>query len=220
MKLNSYLIESNKSDEEKFEDFVLSVKRDCKPWLNAVSKCERKTLVRGYHPKNDIELITTRKDRRPRDTDKPLHKSVNKEFKKTFGWKVRSEGVFTFGGKIVGGYGISSGIVFPVGKFEFVWSKEIEDFFMFTSQKIGQYKPPGVKNSKEEQEYREKWSRNVVKKYSDKDLCKALNSTSEIVIKCDKYWIIRKKFLLSIHGQNSDIMASKMVDDFIENTLL
>ena len=220
MKLKRYIRESKLSDEERLEDFISNVKRDCKSWLSAISSCKRKALVRGYVAKSEIEKLTTRKDRRPRDTDKPLHKSVNKEFKKTFGWKPRSEGLFTFGGKIVGGYGIETGIVFPIGNFEFLWSKKIRDFFMWS---LDNYKPPGTKNSKEEQEYRKKWSEDIVKKYDDKNLCKALDSTSEIIIKCDKYWIIKKKFLLVVYGKQIDnelILFSKMVDYFIEDMLL
>lgn len=216
MKLNSYIKEGSLSEQNRFEEFILNVKRNCKPWLNAISKCDRKTLTRGYVPKKDIERISPRRDRRPRDTDKPLHKAMNKEFYKKFKWKPRSEGLFTFGGRIGGGYGMESGYVFPISKFDFVWSEKIRDFFLWANT---HYKPPGIKNSKEEQQYRQKWCERTVGLYDNKDLYKALNSTSEIIIKCDMYYIIRRKFLLDMFDYDDSLNSRKM-DKFIEERLL
>jgi len=217
MKLNRYIKESNTSVLDKYDDFIDSVRAQCKPWLKAISSCKIKHCIRGYNPKDVIEKRTPRKDRKPRDTPKDIQASLDDEFSKKFGWKVRSEGLFTWGGRITGGYGTAAGIVFPTGNFDFVWSKKVYDLFMYYDKS---YKPSGMKDSEEEIEYRKEWVKRTIDTYTNKNLCEALSSTSEIVIKCNSYWIIRKNFLHNMYDPPGDLLEREKFSKFIEDVLI
>lgn len=82
-----------------------------------------------------IAKQTPRSDRRPVDTRKRIHDMADKSFKKKFGWKVRSEGVFTSTKPgMTKGYGSNLYLVFPINGYKFVYSEEHYDFFIAQSE--------------------------------------------------------------------------------------
>lgn len=71
--------------------------------------------------------IPVNKDRVPRDTPEFAHRAMDKWFKKTLGFKARSQGLFvTMDKDQAGGYG-DKYFVLPVGEFTAYWSPEIRD---------------------------------------------------------------------------------------------
>lgn len=217
MKLQSFIKESYLTPFDKYDWFVDTVRVRCKPWLNAVKNCKMKYIKRGYKPKDLVELKNVRTERVPRDTPREIHTAIDVEFFKKFGWKARSESLFCFPPKISGGYGTENGLVFPVGNFKFLWAPEIRDFFLWYNKN---YKPPGVKGSIEEFDYRKKWAWRVVEFYTNKNLCEALNSLCEIMIYCEKYIIIKKSFLLNMYNPPGNSPIGKTLDKFVEDVLI
>jgi hypothetical protein len=137
MRLRRHLKDSDAGDYEpkitttKTDEIIAILKRDCKPFLSS-RRSKRDLLWRGVKQKlnSDYVKITTRTNRKPKDTPKELHDLMNFEFKKAFGWKPRSEGVFTFTkASNAGGYGNQTVMMFPIGNFKYVWSNKIEDLW-------------------------------------------------------------------------------------------
>ena len=104
-----------------------------------------KDLVKGrynYLTKNQDLLHSGRKgsdpiikknirtNRKPSDMDMDLYNYYDKTFYKKFGIKGRSGSLFCSGDShMAGGYGDTNYIVFPVGKYEILWSDEIRDLY-------------------------------------------------------------------------------------------
>jgi len=112
--------------------------------------------------------------------------SFNNWMVKNFNYKYLTEGIFTSGKMQVSKYYGEIFIVLPIGKFEFVWSKHIEDqcdisihinkpSFGFTDEKF-----TDLMDSCE---------------YSNTNLSSALKSGHEIILNCDRYIHISKKTL-------------------------
>lgn len=141
-------------------------------------------------------IITPRKDRLPLSTSPELHKKFDAYFKKAFGWKARSEGVFCAGNPSAM-YGESYAII-PIGKWEYLWGKNVydltTDFNTLFSKVFG----------------RDKWheigglsgiTQEIVDQvldsgqYIDTELALALRRNQEIMLKCDKYLAIHIELL-------------------------
>jgi hypothetical protein len=123
---NEKLIVLNKEMDKKV---IETLKRDCKPFLN-----ERKTkynlLWRGVKRQFEgLKKVKTRMDRKPMDMPVEIKNIFDFEFKKTFGWKPRTEGVFASPNSDVRDYGNQVAILFPIGKYKYVWSDSIEDLW-------------------------------------------------------------------------------------------
>jgi hypothetical protein len=117
-----------------FDRNVLNkIKHECSDILNIYKKDG--LLYRGIK-KNDehkisdgILKIIPHTNRTPKDTPLDMHKALDRSFKKHFGWKARSEGVFVSGNiAMAAGYG-NVGIFFPKNGFKYVWSPNFEDLY-------------------------------------------------------------------------------------------
>ena len=98
---------------------------ECKPFLSA---SKGYSLWRGMQGQ-DMGKFKVRKNRKPKDTPVKVHEEFDKIFKEQFGWKARSEGLLTTGDRqVAGSYGTIYQ-VFPIGKFRFVWSKNVHDLY-------------------------------------------------------------------------------------------
>jgi hypothetical protein len=67
------------------------------------------------------------KYRTPTDTPEEIQKWIDDEFEKKFGWRPRSQGVFA-SASVFGAYNPRF-IFFPIGKYKYIWSPEVQDFF-------------------------------------------------------------------------------------------
>jgi len=133
MRLQTYLTEKSYFEEE-IDLIWQTLLKDCKLFLVELNKANTpnaKFFYRGYggHMNGIIQKKKTRKDRMPTDTPEAVHTLLDRSFKKKFGWRVRSQGVFTTSDKIyAGGYGLNV-LFFPIGKYKYVYSPEVRDLY-------------------------------------------------------------------------------------------
>lgn len=150
-------------------------------------------IFRGTNKRFSVisDKIKPRKNRKPTDTPPELQKKLDEEFKKQFGWKPRSSGVFAFGDNGMHGYGKPCA-VFPSNGWRFLWSPAVTDLYMklqddgiLYSKWIAEY----YRNNPEElDDYIEV----IVGTYTNKNLDKALRSNIEIIIGCDYYYLVEQ----------------------------
>jgi hypothetical protein len=118
---------------------------DCSDFISELKKCEKGYfLVRGVFEEDlNIQKFKSQLEyREPSSSSKTLHNFFNEKFIDMFGWKARN-GVYSFGvdyKKIKNfhfGYGDQSYILMPIGKWDIVWSKTIDDLFNATEGLYG-----------------------------------------------------------------------------------
>jgi hypothetical protein len=131
MRLQQYLTESTELTTKNWEKLKSAINKDCKPFIKEI-KVAKNLLLRGVKP-YAVPIVFTvknvRKDRKPRLVDKELHKRIGKLSKKLFGWNIREEGVFTTISYSIARHWGQPIIVFPIGKFKYVWSDNVEDLY-------------------------------------------------------------------------------------------
>ena len=160
------------------------IKSECKPWLSAIRKCHNRLLFRGVRGKDGFKDLSfakaVRKTRKPLDTLRAVSDILDDNFEKAFGWRPRSQSMFAVKDySVAQAYGTPY-MVFPVGKFRFLWSFEIPDLYGGVQQH-----PELIGEDEEAEaavEAMKKW-------YTEdpKDLCKALHSGGEIMIGASHY---------------------------------
>jgi hypothetical protein len=136
MKFNEYINEDNQQIPE-INRILQKIKDNVDKKFITELKNSGKFLYRGI-PKNtkNIHKIKPRIDRKPKDMQQIHHDSFNEEFKKKFGWNVRSEGVFVSSNLAeIKQYG-ETYLFFPIGEYKFVWSPKIEDLFSYITDEL------------------------------------------------------------------------------------
>jgi len=102
------------------------VKKDCKPYIKLV-KSARRIAIRHYSKSTDFLIkLDVRSGRLPVDTSIEIHNEFDDLFKKKFGWKVRSNGAFTWVRPLTH---ITTAMFFPIGKFDYIWSPIVQDLY-------------------------------------------------------------------------------------------
>jgi len=183
-------IEFINESESITDDLITKIKTECRDYYKQAT-VNKKTyqLYRGMKINKDWFVKKPHKNRTPRDTPIEIHKALDEEFKKKFGWKPRSEGVFCTGDYPESYYG-NVYYIFPAGKIKFVWSPTIEDITVYLSNKdiLDSYDfiilPDVTKENIDET------IKNMIDTYKDDDLIAAIKSHNEISIKCNKYYAI------------------------------
>lgn len=125
----------NEREVKEFQTWWERIEKDCKPWLNEIrhGNSGGQLVYRGIKTaKGDFELRDVRKDRYPKDTSIEWHNALDDAFKSHFGWKARSEGLFVSHNKTADSYG-DVYIVFPVGKYRYLWSESYDDLYSYVS---------------------------------------------------------------------------------------
>jgi hypothetical protein len=135
MRFNQYISESVTGPI-----IVDTLRKECAPYISAVKNCKYKFLYRGTHeqPIGAMHFVKTRTNRKPKDTPWESHNYFDKLFEERFGWKARSGGVFAAANfSDAASYsfkGVKPGVTslfFPIGKFKYVWSPQVADFYNF-----------------------------------------------------------------------------------------
>lgn len=146
------------------------------------------------------QIFTRRKNRTPRDMDDGYHNLFNVKFQQKFGWKARSEGIFTTSNfKNAEGYGHVY-IFIPENNYSFIWSNKIIDLwteFSIYKRSYGSYlssKETEIlimkdMNSKEVKEIIDR----MLKTYTDTNIKNAILSGHEIMFNCNTYMLINLK---------------------------
>ena len=180
MRLKRYIIEQDRDPAE-----VLKVlKKFCKPYLKEVGIKDLLFPMRGMAGvRADFKRHMTRKNRISRFIPKEMHKAFDDLNKKIFGWRVRSEGLFTGSADTADIFGVTY-FVAPAGKYRYVLLEGKEDVNelyrlydklggMPLDDAIGFYKV-------------------FLKRYDTKGLKQALKSgrSFECIFECDSYYTI------------------------------
>jgi hypothetical protein len=155
-----------------------------------------------------IDKKTTRKDRNPLDTPKPLHELMDDFFYKKFGVKSRSNAIFcSFNPNLVDDFGTTH-LIFPIGKYKAVSSDYIEDIYnridiifkMITGGGISVRRFAAV--DEEDLEWLKREILTLLKDSSYTD--KLIFHNNEIMVTCKEYYIVNKDFngpLLDAFGE-------------------
>jgi hypothetical protein len=207
MKFQKYLTET-------YTNLTIEVLlENCRPICETYVKTKG-VLYRGIKKIHNEErsmfmLRSRRKDRKPRNSATELHNLFDDVFNEIFHWKPRSSGIFcTTDYQTATFYGYSY-IVFPVGKFRYIYGENVRDTIDLPGQvlkKMGHYNiknwqdPTFVKELKEF----------VKENFTDKNLEGLLSKASdtEVILDCDEYYCLRR----------ADIDYTKLMKD-LKNAL-
>jgi len=200
MRLQNHINEFIEKDEAEkvLNDLATSIRVKCKPWLAAIKNCSKRVVWRSIELNDNWTLKKVRKNRKPLDTPTDLHYKADDYFLEKFGWKARSSGLFV--NPILGntsGFGSDTYAVFPLKYKQFLYSPKIPDLYTKVLQ-WDKYKDT----------------------YTDKNLCKALSDTHEIMIDCDSYYAINVDVfsissLFSKYDKDLAVFVNKWIGDAI-----
>ncbi len=186
MRLYEYISDKSeimaREDDATLDEILTLVERDCKKFIKETAGFLFRATNRQLG--TPIKKMKQRTNRRPVDTSRRVHEMADKAFQKKFGWKVRSEGLFTATRpSMTEGYGMNRYLVFPIGDFDYVWSEEHYDFFISQSELHSRVKRElGKPNAKLEQKH----VNELIDEYTDKNLKKAFRDrmAREVVLRC------------------------------------
>jgi hypothetical protein len=187
----------NKENREKKKQIL---EKECSKFFNLLKK--KSYVFRGIENlSSDFKKVKARKNRQPRDTPSYVHEKLDEMFQKHFGWKVRSEGVFTSGNSELEDYG-DIFLFAPIGNFKYIWSANIKDLYhkLLTMGAV----PPSrnIPNDliMDMFDKRSDEVEDLIKKYHHNEgLNIATRYETEIVFKCDYY------YLLNVTDENYEI---------------
>lgn len=184
------------------EDKIIElIKADCKPYLKQRGGG---LLYRGMDSFADMLKIKPRKLRKPKDMPLYAHKALDYFFNKKFGWKVRSQGVFCsarYNQAIIYGHGYS---IWPIGKFDFVWSKDIKDLYLTVvdvkNQILKDHNKTTALESLTQEDVIKRTKpklKQIVNTYKKTNLAGAIDGQyGEIVLNCNSYYAVNHQHLL------------------------
>lgn len=201
MRLLNYL---NEQEEDNVVDLV---RRDCKPFFKEAKGSDGFLIRQTKMIQGKYEVKKTRINREPTDTPEFIHKKLDDYLKDKFGWRARSNALFCWSSAVLTSPSIkkmpqSFGLVFPIGKFEFVWSSEIRDVYLEMEKFAKKYtdqSPMTELQDLDETQLEEVWEEfrksGLLESYTNKNLQRALKSRSEIMIRTGEYYFINPKEL-------------------------
>lgn len=135
-------------------------------------------FYRGFSNRWPIDrpsVITTRKDRRPRNFDDGFHARADAWFEKKFGIRYRSQAVFITSAHFTArGYGATPDHVariIPLGEYKFCWSPKRIDLLFFERNNEGL----DIEQYLDESQYQ------------DSDLELAHSTKHEVMLYCEQY---------------------------------
>uniref|UniRef100_A0A6M3IR11 Uncharacterized protein n=2 Tax=viral metagenome TaxID=1070528 RepID=A0A6M3IR11_9ZZZZ len=125
---------------EYFHDREYQIEKDAKFYFTSMKGTHKhsKFLFRGSDKKtNYFDNFKSRIDRNPKDMPVDIHNDFDFLFRKKFGWKARSEGIFaTSKYNDADNYGSFCYIFIPIGNFKFIWSKKVNDLYSKVNDSI------------------------------------------------------------------------------------
>lgn len=164
--------------------FMAKIKRDCQPYLKQAGNLVfREGMWRGLGLDNPSERMTKTArldDRVPRDMDQDLHESLNVFFNDTYGHPYRN-GVFVTGDRAEASQYGELYQIFPIGKFDYLWSPEIPDL-------MGALSMYNYYN-----EDFDEWMSANLTTYRDNDLQHAVRMNSEIMLWTKQYYALASR---------------------------
>lgn len=170
------------------EQIAQKILKDCQFFLKEINFHPENVfyhgLFRGIGIKTNDEKNILRKwrvndSREPKDMPRELHDTLDDFFEEEFGTRFRSESLFATGSKSMAReYGIVF-LVFPIGRFEYIWSPVVRDAWEYFSN---------------EHDYTSNQLKKVLHTtdnlYVNKNLDEGIESGNEIMIACESYYTI------------------------------
>ena len=189
----------NEQDDMTDEQIKQIIQRDCAPYLREVGD---KHLFRGMPVnKQFLKKRTRLADRDPVDTPVELHKMINayfvKEFKKPFRNAMFCTGKLSDATK----YGIAYK-VYPIGKFEYLWSPTIIDLWHSYNKNKGEIQDQLIaagysKNDVHTPDFIHKKYELFIKDVvvgafkHNEGLQQAIEADMEVMVWCEEYYAVR-----------------------------
>jgi hypothetical protein len=132
-------------------------------------------------------------ERQPLDTPETVHKVMDEIFYKKFKVKARSQSIFCTGSEgIASAYG-NPFLIFPIGKFTFLWSPQTKDMYdriRRMGDEVNVRLDRGARPSEEDLEKAINFMEQVANGYIKRDLQKAIASGHEIMVQCREYFAV------------------------------
>jgi hypothetical protein len=210
MRLSNFVVDAHNLNEGVLSKLLKNMSSECSEILNIYQDTFPDCLFRASDELSLFNLMerTPRMDREPRDSPKQIHKMLNEMFEELFGWKVRSEGVFTTSSFLYADiFGRHKYYIFPTNGFKYVYNKTGYDR-IYTFLRSFFNASGKVKSDFSEKEITDVLKRLIKHEYTDKNLKKAIKEASdvEIIIKCNKYY--------SLYANQNNTQA---LGDFLES---
>lgn len=205
--------------------FELVLLEECQPFLEEFKKIylngTKLPLRRGMliQPTDHITKIKVNKNRTPTNSSIRVHNASDQWFYEKFGIKARSQSTFTTSSnRVAKDYGFPF-LIFPVGNFEVIWSRKVDDLFMHLHPSkilnnagidlpprdaIEAINDPGVISDK--QLYEVIAGMLETFDYVKGSLDQALASKNEIMLLCDYYYI----------AKNDDESVLEFIKDYLK----
>jgi hypothetical protein len=190
MKLERYLTEYRSTKDEimsreedpRLDEVLVTLEKDCMKFIKETEGFLFRATNRRIG--DLIKKNNARADRNPVDVPRKIHDMADKSFKKKFGWKVRSEGLFTATREsMTKGYGANMYLVFPIGDYKYVWSDKWFDFYLAQSDKRANIQDP---KSQFRVDLEQHHIDELASDYTNKNLKKAFadRMAREIILSC------------------------------------
>lgn len=237
MRLKTYIKENKLKTPNTSYEAIYFIAENCKPFLK---ESQLEPFWRGTDSTNkDFAIKKPRKRRKPRDTAPIISKMINDYIAKKIGWRPRTQGLFTTSDWYkAAGFGSNIYCVFPIGKFKYMWIKDMEDTIIIQNEllEIVSEHPDFTRtnNWEEDMEFKDKLKsgdvtltpkekkifreslKNIFNDFTIKtnDLHKA--RIEEVTFLCDSYLSVhedRYREMLDILGKNKSLKL------LIRNTL-
>jgi hypothetical protein len=138
MRLIRYINEIDATDQKVLRGTILPLlQKNCSQYINEAKQSTEKSYtgaryVLARYTKTPVEVytkLTPRVDREPKDTPLWLHTYLDKLFKKKYGWKPRSEGVFAYNIPANALYN-SYKLLFPFDGYTYLWNNNVTDLYV------------------------------------------------------------------------------------------
>lgn len=156
-------------------------------------------FYRGMSSKYSLDhpsIISTRKDRNPKDTSLEVHNAADAWFERKFGVKYRSQAVFlTSRLPIARKYGATPEHAFrilPLGQYSFCWSPATEDMLSLVYNGVRPEDCPDKLESAQ---------------YTESDLKRAHESGHELMLYCERYIAVP----ISLCGRRDDVLKESSI---------
>ena len=184
-------------------EVAIDIRSDCQFYLSQINAGENGGIAwRGMKgsegSSQSINKFSHLKTRNPLSTEPKLHDYINKQFTKLYGEPYRNAMFMTGSKQDTLRYGYSFQ-VFPIGKFNFIWSPTVRDLWiaarelrsalMIPKERLGDDEE-GRKNKIYIKKTSEEFRDEVLSTYKSDDMVSALLSGREIMVRCERYYAV------------------------------
>ena len=180
MRFKEYITED--VDKQEANERLKLILKDCKPYINILKKISFMYYFlsgrRSGYGSLDFDKKKVRQNRKPKDTPEEIHQWVDKWFYEKFGIKARSQTLFCTSDRTSAHTYGKIYYIFPIGKFEVIWSKEHMDLYKRA------YMDMGIER------YKEYFLDNYQYTYTKGKPVNALKSGNEIMLYCKEYYML------------------------------